>query len=184
MLPDPLHPAVVHLPIAFAVLVPGLAVLGTWLIYKNFLPARSWILIVFLQALLVGTGWLALETGEREEDRVERVVAEDPIESHEEAAERFFLLAGIGLLVSGAGLLPRQGGTMGRIAVTAATIAVLAAGISVGHSGGQLVYEHGAANAYLDAPIAMHSVGWAGDADGADDAEEDRGGDRASADDD
>ena len=181
MLPDPLHPAIVHLPIAFAVLVPGFAVLGTWLIYKNILPARSWILIVFLQALIVGTGWFALETGEREEDRVERVVAEDPIESHEEAAERFLLLAGIGLLLSGAGLLPRQGGTMGRIAGTAATIAVLAAGISVGHSGGQLVYEHGAANAYLDAPNAMRSAGWAGDAD---ETEDGRGGDRARDDDD
>ena len=34
--------------------------------------------------------------------------------------------------------------------LTAATIAVLAAGVSVGHSGGELVYKHGAANAYLD----------------------------------
>jgi uncharacterized membrane protein len=173
MLPDPLHPAVVHLPIAFAVLVPGLAVLGTWLIYKSFLPARSWILIVFLQALLVGTGWLALETGEREEDRVERVVAEDPIESHEEAAERFLLLAGIGFLVSGAGLLPRQGGAVGRVAGTAATIVVLAGGISVGHSGGKLVYEYGAANAYLDAPDAIRSVALARDADDSESDDDD-----------
>ena len=67
---------------------------------------------------------------------------------------------------------------MGRIAGTAATIAVLAAGISVGHSGGQLVYEHGAANAYLDAPNAMRSGGWAGD------TEDGRGGDGARDDDD
>jgi hypothetical protein len=66
MLPDPLHPAVVHLPIALAVLIPGLALLGILLIYKNVLPARSWALIVLLQALLVGSGWLALQTGKQQ----------------------------------------------------------------------------------------------------------------------
>jgi len=150
MLPDPLHPAVVHFPIALVVLIPGLAAIGTWLIYKKALPARSWLLILILQVLLVGSGWLALETGEEEEDRVERIVAENPIEAHEEAAERFLFLAGIGLLICGAGLLPRQQGFMGRVVGTVATIGVLAAGISVGHSGGELVYRHGAANAYLD----------------------------------
>lgn len=158
MLPDPLHPAIVHFPIALAVLIPGLALIGTWLIYKSILPARSWVLILFLQALLVGSGWLALETGEQEEDRVERVVAENPIETHEEAAERFVLLAAIGLLACGAGLLPRHRGSLGRVAGTVATIAILAAGIAVGRSGGELVYKHGAANAYLDAPTATSSA--------------------------
>lgn len=156
MLPDPLRPAVVHLPMALAVLIPALALLGAWLIHKSLLPARSWILIVFLQMLLVGSGWLALETGEDEEDRVERVVSEDLIEAHEEAAERFLLLGGIGLLVSGAGLLSGQRGSIGRVAGTVATMVVLAAGVSVGHLGGELVYEHGAANAYLDDSVAMN----------------------------
>ncbi len=158
MLPDPLHPAVVHLPMALAVLIPGFALLGTWLIYKGLLPARSWAMILLLQVLLVGSSWLALETGEQEEERVERVMAEDPIEEHEEAAERFLLLAGIGLLTCGAGLLPYRRGTVGRIAGTVATIGVLAAGISVGHSGGELVYKHGAANAYLDGPASSGSA--------------------------
>ena len=91
MLPDPLHPAVIHLPIALAVLMPGLAALSIYLIYKGFLPSRSWGAIVLLQALLVASAWAALETGEREEERVERIVAERHIETHEEAAERFFI---------------------------------------------------------------------------------------------
>jgi uncharacterized membrane protein len=152
MLPDPLHPAVVHLPIALAILIPGFAILGVPLIQRGLLPARSWALIVLLQALLVGSGWLALETGEEQEERVERVVAERHIEAHEEAAERFLLLAGMGLLASAAGLLPRRGGAIGRVAGTAVTLVVLAAGLSVGHSGGELVYKHGAATAYLTAP--------------------------------
>lgn len=157
MMPDPLHPAVVHLPIALAVLIPGLAILAIWLIYNEILPSRSWALIVLLQAALVGSSWLALETGEDQEDRVEEVVAERHIETHEEAAERFILLAGIGLLVSAAGLLPRQRGALGRVAGTLATLGVLAAGVSVGHTGGDLVYKHGAANAYIESPGAMSS---------------------------
>ena len=155
MLPDPLHPAVVHLPIALAILIPGLAILGIFLIHKGFLPSRGWALIVLLPAVLVGSGWLALETGEEQEERVERVVAERHIETHEEAAERFLLLAGIGLLASAAGLLPRGRGALGRVAGTLATLAVLAAGVSVGHSGGELVYKHGAASAYVESPGAV-----------------------------
>jgi uncharacterized membrane protein len=150
MMPDPLHPAVVHLPIALATLIPVLAILGILSIQKAFLPARSWAVIVLLQATLVGTSWLALETGEEEEETVERIVAERHIETHEEAAERFMLLAGIGFLVSASGLMAGRGGAIGRLAGTLAAIAVLAAGISVGHSGGELVYKHGAAGAYLE----------------------------------
>ena len=149
MLPDPLQPAMVHLPIALAILIPAFAILGIGLISKEILPPRSWSLIVLLQALLVGFGWLAIETGEDQADRVERVVAEQHIEAHEEAAERFLILAGIGLLVNAAGLLPRRNGSMGRIAGTLASIVVLAASVSVGRLGGELVYEHGAANAYI-----------------------------------
>jgi len=60
------------------------------------------------------------------------------------------MLTGIGLLGGGAGLLSGKKGAMGRVAGTVATIAVLVAGISVGHSGGELVYKHGAANTYFD----------------------------------
>jgi len=159
MLPDPLHPAIVHLPIALAVLIPALALLGIVSIHTGILPGRSWVLIVMLQALLVGSGWLALETGEDEEERVEEVVAERHIEAHEEAAERFLLLAGLGLGVALTGLLPRRLGTLGRAAATLVTLAVLAAGVSVGHSGGELVYQHGAASVYVENPSAAGGVG-------------------------
>jgi len=157
MLPDPLHPAIVHLPIALAILIPGFAILGIWLISKGRLPPRSWLSILLLQALLVGFGWLALETGEDQEEHVERVVAERHIETHEEAAERFLILAGIGLLINTAGLLPGRKGSVGRIAGTLATLGVLAAGVYVGHSGGELVFKYGAANAYIDNPGAASS---------------------------
>jgi len=157
MLPDPLHPAVVHLPMALAILIPAFAILGLFMIYMEFLPPRSWILIALLQALLVGSGWLALETGEEQEERVERVVTESLIKDHEEAAERFLILAGIGLLASAAGLLPRRVGAMGRAVGTLAALGALAAGGYTGHLGGELVYKHGAASAYVDNPAAIRA---------------------------
>ena len=107
--------------------------------------------MVLLQAILVVGAWMALETGEDEEERVERVVAERHIEAHEESAERFLALAGLGLLAMGAGLLPRSAGAGARVVGTVAAVGVLAAGVTVGHSGGELVYKHGAASAYVDA---------------------------------
>lgn len=151
MLPDPLHPAVVHLPVALAVLVPLLAVLVIGAVRLGFLPARSWAVVGVLQVLLVGSAWVAVETGEEEEDRVEHVVAERHIETHEEAAERFLALAAWGLLAVGIGSLPGRIGAVGRILAVPVVLGVLAAGVSVGHSGGALVYEHGAGSAYAEA---------------------------------
>lgn len=76
------HPKVVHIPIALGVLMPLLAggVLLAW--WRQWLPARSWVLVVALQAIVLGSGIVALQTGESEEDRVERVVPEQAIEEH------------------------------------------------------------------------------------------------------
>ena len=92
MLPDPLHPAVVHLPIALAILVPLVAAVRTrWRRGSAIVPVRGWAFVVLLQVLLVGTAWLAIETGEDQEERVEKVVAERHIEDHEERAERLLI---------------------------------------------------------------------------------------------
>lgn len=49
---------------------------------------------VGLATALAVSSWVAVETGEQQEDRVERVVGERPLHSHEEAAELFLLLSG------------------------------------------------------------------------------------------
>jgi uncharacterized membrane protein len=166
-LPDPLHPAIVHLPIALAVLIPFLGLLAALAIARRLLPVRAWACIVLLQALLVGSAWLALETGEEDEERVEDVVGERFIHEHEEAAERFMLLSGVALAVCAAGLLGGRAGNAARLASLAASAVVLFAGISVGHLGGGLVYEHGAASAYLSPGAA--SGGENGEHDDEDD---------------
>ncbi|HVH07602.1 MAG TPA: DUF2231 domain-containing protein [Myxococcota bacterium] len=148
MLPDPLHPAVVHLPIALAVLAPLVAVIVALAIRARAVGARGWALVVLFQALLVGSAWLALETGEHEEERVEKVVAERYLEEHEDAGKRLLAIAAVALAVSLAGVAAGSVGAAARVATVVIGAAALAGAVAVGHSGGELVYRHGAASAY------------------------------------
>ena len=151
MLPDPLHPAVVHLPIALAVLIPVLAAAFAVAIGTRLLPARAWLVVVLLQIGLAASAWVAIETGEGDEERVERVVAEDYIEPHEEAAKQLLIASVITAGLMALGLMPRRLGRSGRLAGTLAAFVVFGSAVKVGHSGGELVYQHGAASAYTGA---------------------------------
>jgi uncharacterized membrane protein len=146
----PLHPLVVHFPIVLSVLLPISAVVALWAIRKGTTARWAWALPVAVAAALTVSAWVATETGEQEEDRVERVVAERAIHGHEEAAERFLVLSGVLLLVAAVGLAPRTVGEAARLLTAVAALGLLAAGVQVGHSGGELVYRHGAASAYID----------------------------------
>ncbi len=150
MFPQPLHPAVVHLPMALVVLLPFAALAALFMIRRGSAPRTAWIWIVVLSVLLAGSSWLATETGEDQEEVVEDVVAEAAIHGHEEAAELFLLLSGAAIVVFGIGLARGRVGRIGRYAGLAATLVLLAAGYRVGHSGGALVYTHGAAQVYLN----------------------------------
>lgn len=152
MLPEPLHPAIVHLPIALAVILPLFGLASLWAIRSGWLPLRAWSAVVVLAALLVAGSWAALETGEHEEETVERVVAERAIEAHEEAAEVFSVLALVVLAASVAGLRGGRFGNAARITACVLMLGLLVAGARVGHLGGELVYTHGAAGAYVDPP--------------------------------
>jgi hypothetical protein len=99
-------------------------------------------------AALALSAWVATETGESQEDRVERVVARGALHGHEEAAERFLVLSGVLMLVTAAGLARGTFGRAARLVSAAGALGLVAAGVQVGHSGGTLVYREGAANAY------------------------------------
>lgn len=148
MLPDPLHPAMVHFPIVLTFLLPLAAFGALWHGRRNPGVRTGWMLTTALAGALTASAWLAVETGEGEEDLVERVVPDAPLEAHEEAAERFLLLSGGVLLLAGAGLLRNRIGTAARLATTAGSVGLVVAGALVGHSGGELVYRHGAAAAH------------------------------------
>ena len=151
-MPDPLHPATVHIPIALALLMPFCTILMLVAVHRQFLPSRAWVIIVVLQGLLVLSGLFALRTGEDQEERVARVVPAEIVDVHQESSEWFFRVAALTLLFAGAGLLDKRTGRVGRGVTVPLTIVVLILAVRAGHTGGELVYKHGAASVYTVSP--------------------------------
>ena len=147
-LPTPLHPLIVHLPIAMTVLLPLFGLGALIAIRRGARVLPVWGLVTAMVALTLGSGLLAKETGEDEEDAVEKVVAEASIEPHEEAADAFMVTTGVVLVIAGVGFVRGGVGSTARGVAAAGTLAVLYLGYNVGHTGGQLVYRDGAASAY------------------------------------
>lgn len=149
----PLHPAIVHLPLGLAFLLPALALGFAWALWTGRIRAAGWLVIVALQLTLVGAGWFAMNTGEREEDRVEKVAPEAAIKTHEAYAEQFVWAAGVTFVFAAlvpAFRRPRIARAL-TVASVAGTMVVAALAIRVGHAGGQLVYLHNAGSAYASA---------------------------------
>lgn len=154
MFSEPIHPAVVHFPMALVCLLPIFAAAGLWAIHRGAPHLRAWALPVALAAGLAASSFVAVRTGEADEERVEEVVPERVIHEHEEAAERFLILSAGLLIVAGAGLMRTRLGRIARVATLLGSIGLVAAGVQVGAKGGELVYRHGAANAYAEVPGA------------------------------
>lgn len=140
--PDPLHPAVVHFPIAFLVAGAVVAV-GAVFIRRLGLP---WIAFVVLAAGAAGAV-VAVGTGQQEASRAGGIseAAEDILDEHGELGEtarNIALAAALSALVA-AGASRKRFAGRGLSAVTALLSAVAVyCVIQTGHLGGQLVYQH------------------------------------------
>jgi uncharacterized membrane protein len=148
MLPQPLHPAIVHFPVVLVFLLPISAVVAIGTIRRGARATRAWMIPLAIAATLSFTSWLAVQTGESQDERVERVVNEQALETHEEAAEAFLTASIVVLLVTAAGVVRGSIGKFARVASGVGALALVAGGAYVGHTGGQLVYKYGAASAY------------------------------------
>ena len=147
------HPKVVHIPIALAVLMPLIAGGVVFAYLRGWLDHRTWMIVFLLQGVLLGSGFVAMSTGEREEERVEQVVSERHIEAHEESAELFVWSSAILLALMAVSVALKEGELKTAVVIfcTLGTVVVAAFGYRTGEAGGRLVYEHGAADAYVDA---------------------------------
>jgi uncharacterized membrane protein len=148
MLPNPLHPAIVHFPIVLAFLLPLSAFGAFWAIRRGAAPKRAWAAPLAISAALALSSWVAVETGEGEEEKVEQIVPHRALDTHEDAAELFLTLSGVLVLITGVGLAPGAVGRAGRAVATIGAVGLVAIAARVGHSGGALVYQYGAASAY------------------------------------
>jgi uncharacterized membrane protein len=153
-MPDPLHPAVVHFPIVLAFLAPMVIVSAIWIRWRGH-ATRTWWPVVLVWGALVASAFVAVQTGERDEDRVADIVAHDQIEEHEEQAELFFWVVLVVLAAVVAVPLVRapkarryvEGG------ILATALAIAGWTVAIGHSGAMLVYESGAARAYTNPEV-------------------------------
>jgi uncharacterized membrane protein len=141
MLPNPLHPAVVHFPIVLALLAPAVALAVLVATRRSLCPQRAWLGVVALVAATSLSAWVSVETGERDEERVESVVAESAVAAHESSAERLLALSGLLTVLSLVGMLAGRVGTAARISTTAAAFALVPLVWQTGHSGGAMVYR-------------------------------------------
>lgn len=176
-MPNPLHPAVVHFPLVLSVLIPFVAAVALFVSRRPGAGRGAWIGLTVMAALLVGSTWLAIETGQQQEDVVERVVSERLIQGHEEAAEGLLLGSAILTAVILLGLAPARVGRGARWLSVPTGLVVLVLAVRVGDLGGKLVYQHGAASAYVTS-AGTGTMETPGRAERSEHGEREGGGDR------
>lgn len=146
----PLHPALVHFPIAIAVLIPLLAIATLFFIQKKMISTEIWLGILVIQALLVTSGFLSMQTGHEDEEIVEETIKHSLIHQHEEAAEAMtYTATGILLIGLAAYFLSKKiPFKIGASITIAGMFVVTAMALNTGKKGGELVYKYGAAEAH------------------------------------
>lgn len=144
----PLHPVVVHFPIVLGIVLPFVALVLWWGIEKKGWPVKTWIGVAVLALVYTLSAAGAVVLGENDEERVEKVVPEKVIEQHEEAGEAVPWIAGGLLLVSVAGFRFKNS-HHARLALVILSLAAIVPLANTGHTGGELVYRHGAATVHL-----------------------------------
>ncbi len=118
MLPNPLHPAIVHFPIVLMILLPISAAVALWAIGRGTRPLIAWAVPTAFAAALALSSWAALSTGGEQAEAVEAKATEQYVEQHEESAELFLGLS-VGVLAfrlrrAPSGLCPRSGANASR----------------------------------------------------------------------
>jgi len=147
----PYHPLIVHFPVAISVILPILSTLILYFIMKKSFSSQLWIIALVFQGLTVATGYLALETGEMDEEKVEKVLSKKLIHEHEEAAEIFVGASVIVFVLGVLSLFIKESyRSKLRIASSVLSLVLPLLVYRAGHLGGELVYKHGAGNAFMN----------------------------------
>jgi len=121
------------------------------MIRSKKMNAASLLVIVFLQLCVVVRGCVAIETGENEEDRVEKIVSKNLIHEHEDASKVFVGSVVVLLAVSiGVYFMREEKQFPVQVALGILAIGCCFLAVRAGELGGDLVYQHGAASAYAE----------------------------------
>ena len=158
-IPSPLHPAVVHFPIA-------LIIVGMVIAVASIFARRcgmQWAAALLLAAGAVGA-MVAVATGEEEAGTVGAIseAAEQVLDEHEEWAEMTRNAAIAAAILAIAAAAASEIRIAGRGLSAAAAVVAIAAAYSVaqtGHYGGRLVYRHGVGVNTAGAEAAQPAAG-------------------------
>jgi hypothetical protein len=159
----PLHPAIVHLPLGIALLVPLVAAVAAVGLWWGWQARRLLGVVVGLQAAVVIGGHLAGRMGARDAHQVETALGPRAVALHEERAETFLLAATALLLAAAAGLAcPVRLRAPVAAVVAAGSLGVAALALRAGQAGGDLSQRYRAALSSHGADGAPHAARLAG----------------------
>lgn len=145
----PNHPFLAHIPLVLALFLPLVLGIIVVLVTKKKLPISSWWIAVSMQLLVVVFAYVALSTGEAEEDLVRQFVHKSFIGKHENIAEMF---AGASVILLGlmmvALFVKENLAKHLRMVTCVLSLLPLGIGLYAGRLGGEIAYAHGGAEAY------------------------------------
>jgi uncharacterized membrane protein len=151
MMNIPIHPQIVHFPLALTFILPILILIFALMIKTHKMAPQTWLIIIGLQLATTVSGYISMETGENEEDQVEKIVTKKFIQEHEERAEVFVGVTVLALVVSVASFfLIKEVQFYAHVLVVVISVISGFFAYRTGKSGGELVYHHGAASVYLN----------------------------------
>ncbi|MEO8616906.1 MAG: DUF2231 domain-containing protein [Luteolibacter sp.] len=142
-IPNPLHPALVHFPIALILLGTLIAIPAVFL-RRFHLPWISAIVLGLGAIGAVAATWSGEEDGEKQESMPPQ--AKEVLDEHEEWGERARNLALLAAAAAIASAALRRSPVAARSAAGFAALAAIGASMCVaeaGHYGGKLVYQYG-----------------------------------------
>jgi uncharacterized membrane protein len=143
MVPDPLHPAVVHFPIVLLLLGAPLAVVAVFVRRWNLPVLAAVVLALGASGAVVAT-WTGGQAAELAGELAGG--GEQVLDQHEEWGERARKAGIVAALLAVASAALFRKPVAARAVGAAAALAAVAAAFSVaqaGHYGGQVVYKHG-----------------------------------------
>lgn len=145
----PLHPFFAHIPLVLALFMPVVLWTTIILIARRKIGAQSWWVPVVIQAVIVVFAYIALSSGENEEDLVAQFIPKRFISQHENMAEVFsglsVLLLGVVMVVN---FVNEKVAKKLRVIAALFSFVPLGMGLYVGRLGGEIAYAHGGAEAY------------------------------------
>ena len=166
----PLHPALVHLPIALFLFIPfialGLLIFIRANIGKNPEFQKLWALVPVTLLLALGSTYAAMASGESDKEiLLQKIALEEKsnptpeklktlkafkaeLEEHEEHAEALLIFGILLLFPALIGYKPGKSALIFQGGTVLGLLFLLFMSLATGHHGGKLVYQYGAAEVH------------------------------------